>query len=473
MKKSVCIVGVGPHAKRIYFKYFVDYKLNPALVVELVSKEQETREFLKSKGIENYEMMLLEDGFKDDVLLNEDFAKKLQEKCKELKITHAIISTEPKAHNAYVNFFLDNKIPVLSDKPITVRKDMLKKSAIKSIKQDYDTIVKKSVESNTMVQIMCQRLYHQGYNYIKDLVKKTIKQYNVPVTFCEVYHCDGKWMMPHDLECENHPYKYGYGKLYHSGYHFIQLLSEIVSLNKYLKDDSKKLDHVELSSTFISPEDELAEITLNDYKDIFKKQNIPTYYNSPKQNYDKYGEKNNYSLMTFKNKSGRTITVAELNLLQNGFSRRGWIQTKEDHYKGNGRIRHEYVNIQIGTLMNIQVHSYQSKEIKDRTDLETQTGGLEHFDIHIYRNSDLIGGKPYEMISLKDLYNVKEKNFIGHNEKSREKFLNDFLAGKTEQGNIKTHSLGIELLYNLSKLYLGYSKHHKQSSVSFNIADKV
>ncbi len=471
--KNVCIVGVGPHAKRIYFKYFVDYKMPPKLVVELTSKEKETRAFLESKGLTGYEMLLLDDSHKDDVLLDEDFAVKLSAKCKELKISHAIISTEPKAHNAYVNFFLDNKIPVLSDKPITVRKNMLNKKSITSIKKDYGTIVNKSIENNTMVQIMCQRLYHQGYNYIKDLVKKTIQKYNVPVTFCEVYHCDGKWMMPHDLECENHPYKYGYGKLYHSGYHFIQLLSELVSLNKYLKDDSKKLDRVDLSSTFISPEDELAEITLNDYNELFKKQQIPEYYKQPKQNFDKYGEKNNYSLMTFKNKAGRTITVAELNLLQNGFSRRGWIQTKDDHYKGNGRIRHEYVNIQLGTLMNIQVHSYQSKEIKDRTDFETDTGGLEHFDIHIYRNSDLIGGVPYKKISLKDIYNIKEKNFIGHNEKSREQFLSDFLAGKTEIGNIKTHSLGIELLYNLSKLYKKYSTSKKQVSTSFKIKGKV
>ena len=69
-----------------------------------------------------------------------------------------------------------------------------------------------------------------------------------------------------------------------------------------------------------------------------------------------------------------------------------------DFYKKNGRIRHERINIQVGPLMNIQIHSYQSKEIKDRLDnkIEEQIGGLEHFDIDIYRNVDIIGGKPYE-----------------------------------------------------------------------------
>ena len=41
-------------------------------------------------------------------------------------------------------------------------------------------------------------------------------------------------MMPHDYDIENHPYKYGYGKLFHSGYHFIDLLAEFVKLNKFV-----------------------------------------------------------------------------------------------------------------------------------------------------------------------------------------------------------------------------------------------
>lgn len=455
MNKNICIVGVGPHAKRIYFKYFKDYNVCPKLIVELVSKEKETKEFLKSIGIEA-ELFLLEDKFKDDILLNDEFAKRLNEKCKELKISHAIISTEPKAHNAYLNFFIDLKIPVLSDKPITVRKDMLSKNSIKSIKTDFNQILEKSSENKVPVEIMCQRTFHKGYNFIKDLLKENIIKYNIPITFIEVYHSDGKWMMPHDLETENHPYKYGYGKLFHSGYHFIQLLSEIVSLNGFLNDENKQIQKVEMASTFISPDDELAEISMKDYKTIFKDQVVPTYYFENTPSFNTYGEKNNYTLLSFKNGDNKTITTAELNLLQNGFSRRGWIQTKADHYKGNGRVRHEYVNIQLGTLLNIQVHSYQSKEIKDRGQFETETGGLEHFDIYIFRNADLIGGKPYEKITLKDLNEVSDEKYLGQNEKAREYCITEFLNGNIKNNKLKQHKLGIELLYNLANAYSNY-----------------
>lgn len=466
--KNICLVGVGPHSKRIYFKYFKDYNISPKCIVELKSKEQEVLNLLDEKNIQGCQLVLLDDKFKDDILLNKEYYNELKIVCKKLKIDSAIISTEPKAHNAYINFFLENKIPVVSDKPITVRKGMLNRKNIESIKKDFNSILKKSEKYNTPVQIMCQRLYHEGYNYIKNLVKETILKYNIPITFCEVYHCDGKWMMPHDLNGENHPYKYGYGKLYHSGYHFIQLLNEIMSLNDFVKDESKKIDKVELTSTFISPEDEATEINFQDYKNLFEGQEIPAFYNNPRKNYDKYGEKNSYSLITYKNKHNRTISVASLNLLQNGFSRRAWIKTNADEYKNNGRIRHEYLNLQIGTLMNIQVHSYQSKEIKDRTEFETETGGLEHFDIYIFRNCELIGGVPFEKITLDELIKKRNKDFIGFNESAREALLKDFLDGKTNVSDIKNHKRGINLLYNLTKLYKKYSKNHRQNYIKFS-----
>ena len=106
--------------------------------------------------------------------------------------------------------------------------------------------------------------------------------------------------------------------------------------------------------------------------------------------------------------------------------------------------------------MNIQVHSYQSKEIKDRTNSieETLTGGLEHFDIDIYRNVDIIGGIPFQRIQLKDLYGdeLGKENFIGFNEFSREEFVNSFLSDDVGKGDLKEQALGMEILYSASKI---------------------
>ena len=41
------------------------------------------------------------------------------------------------------------------------------------------------------------------------------------------------------------------------------------------------------------------------------------------------------------------ITASFLNLLQFGFSRRAWTYHPLDNYKGNGRVRHETLNLQM------------------------------------------------------------------------------------------------------------------------------
>ena len=51
---------------------------------------------------------------------------------------------------------------------------------------------------------MCQRQYHRGYEYVKDLLNKTVKKYKIPITYIDITHCDGNWEMPHDLLKENH-----------------------------------------------------------------------------------------------------------------------------------------------------------------------------------------------------------------------------------------------------------------------------
>lgn len=115
-------------------------------------------------------------------------------------------------------------------------------------------------------------------------------------------------------------------------------------------------------------------------------------------------------------------------------------------------------------MVDIQVHSYQSKEIKERKNTinEIETGGLEHFDIDIYRNVDLIGGKPFERIRLRDLYGkeIEKCNFIGYNEYSREEFITDFLSDNPTKSDLSSHKLGIEILSKAAKI--AYNANNKE-----------
>ncbi len=455
MDKKVMLIGLGPHAKRIYFNYFKKYKLSPCVLVELESNFKKTREYLDENGFKDTFIWCLPDKYKDYETMPEEYEKQLKNICDEYKITHIISSTEPKAHNMYLNFALKNNINILSDKPITVVKKMNELDSIEKVRSQYYKLLKKYNKSSCNCKIMCQRQYHKGYDYIKKILKDVIKKYNIPITYIDIYHCDGNWEMPHDLNKENHPYKYGYGKLFHSGYHFIDLLSELLKLNKLTTSD-KHITFGNLYGNVFTLNDEKEVFNKEDYNRIFKHDKICGIYDDLENiDFRNYGEKNFYGQLNFTNKNKRLITTVNLNLLHYGFSRRGWFKSR-DYYKKNGRVRHERINIQVGPLLNIQVHSYQSKQIDDRMNdiSETKTGGLEHFDIDIYRNVDIIGGKPFERITLRDLYDgqFNKENFIGYNEYSREEFINNFLNSNDKRGDLNDQALAIEILYSASKI---------------------
>lgn len=448
--KNVALVGIGPHAKRIYLNYFKKHKVNLALVIDLNSQKESIKKYLKENGFKNTKIFTIDDSNKDDDHLSEKVSSNLLAVCNTLEITHLIISTEPKGHFMYLEFALKNNINVLTDKPITVSKNMTSLKSIEKVRKQYYEILELAKNSKGTCKVMCQRQYHKGYEKIKEILTNVVDQYKMPITNIDIFHSDGAWEMLHDLEKENHPYKYGYGKLFHSGYHFIDLLSDFIKINDSL-GGNKSIAYGEVFSKVVTPNDEMNILNIEDYKRLFKNQDIPEFYdNNYNLNFNKYGEKDYHGLLTFYNKNGFAITTANLNLLHNGVSRRSWIETK-DFYKSNGRIRHERINIEIGHLLNIQVHSYQSKEICDRTSDEESVGGLEHFDIYFF-NNPLIDKEPFKEIHLGDMYSAKEKKeFLGYNELSREVFLTNFLNNKDCKGDIRDQALAIEILYSCAK----------------------
>ena len=48
MKKNIMLIGLGPHAKRIYIKLLKKHRIIPKLIVDLKSKQEEITDYLKS-----------------------------------------------------------------------------------------------------------------------------------------------------------------------------------------------------------------------------------------------------------------------------------------------------------------------------------------------------------------------------------------------------------------------------------------
>ena len=258
---------------------------------------------------------------------------------------------------------------------------------------------------------------------------------------------------------ENHPYKYGYGKLLHSGYHYVDLLAWLLRVGQ-VGPKHKRPERAKLHTTAIYPADFMNWLDEQDYRRLLRTSHYEKFFAARGDGlFDNMGELDFYALMQLFH--GRdTITTCSLSLLQSGFSRRSWAQLPVDTYKGNGRIRHERVNIQLGPLANIQIHSYQAGEVKDHYLKHSGVGGLEHFEIYVFRNADLIGGPPVERLTLEDVEDGQQTKLVslGHMERAKERCLLDFLFRKDGYSDLLDHSLSIHLLSQFyNSLYL-----HKQ-----------
>ena len=449
---NIILIGLGPHAKRIYMNLFKKYNIKLNVLVDLESKRNEIMEYLRINGFISTELFLLDDNTKDHLTLPENKANELKELLKKHEIKYAIISTEPKAHFAYTKFFLENSINILLDKPITApinsNHDI---NQTQKIKEEYEELCNlyKTMGLKTKCIIQCQRRFHEGFIFVKNLLKEIIQKYNIPITYIDIYHSDGMWVMPNEyLSRENHPYKYGYGKLFHSGYHFIDLLTWILEINNLTRN--KHINNAEMFCSTFNPVDALNAINNNDYKNIFNTDKFEKAFENYETNLENYGELDFHSIINFKN-NNRIITNCSLNLMQSGFSRRSWCDLPKDIYKGNGRVRHERLNIHVGPLLNIQIHSYQAYEISDKDKpLNNNVGSIEHFDIYIFRNSKIIGGKPFEQIDIATLSEKDKEYFCGYNEKARENCFISFLDNSNQDSDLLKHKASIELV---SKAY--------------------
>lgn len=461
--KNYILVGLGPHAKRIYYpfleKYQTQYDIKIKLLIELQDQKEEVAEFLHTRRLRPEKIIYLpsNESNKMGVTLDHLAQKQLDGLVQNEKIDGIIISTEPKAHKIYALWALKNNINILMDKPITAPLyPSTSLEGARAIYQDYLDLKNLLAQSKAKFYIVCQRRNHQGYTFIKEYLKNFISEFNVPISYIDIYHADGAWSLPHEFDKENHPYKYGYGKLMHSGYHFIDLFAWLNQLNFNLKQ--ARADSGKIYTARFSPNDFFNQINDDIYKKLFNQAALKNFYQTYRpENYNHFGELDAYILVQLMH-GERVITTGSINLQQNSFSCRGWFDLPADTYKGNGRVRHERINIQASQFLNIQVHSYQSRELSRETSEAGSVGSEDHFDIYIFRNNKIIGGEAFSKISLggeMKKQNKKDMYYLGHNEKAREITLLNFIEGRDDESEFRHHDFTNNLL---SQIYISIAQ---------------
>ena len=458
-KTKLCIVGLGLHAKRAYLSKIDKYDIDLALVIDLKKNEKTIKEYLLEKGFASTRTYFLEDEAADDIELNEKYQKELSSILKEKGIMHAVISTEPKAHHAYLKFFIKNNINVLMDKPIFAFQGMIyDQKAVALMDEKFKKMIDLYRRSDSKVYINCQRRYNDAYSLIKKEISSLIEKYNVGITNIDIVTNDGTWnMIDEFFSRENHPYKYGYGKLLHSGYHFIDLLMYLLEENTKLKN--KQINKISVKSSYISLKDYLEMIRPDEYDVLFNKS--CEYAKYLDKDTFKMGEIDFSSIIEFK-QDDNTLCLASLNLLQSGFSKRSWTELPIDTYKGNGRVKQSYLSLNLGPLYSVKITANQGRFAYEEHG-NKEEGYNDHFHVEIYRNSSLIGGEPFTSFDLSDLL---VDNSLGYNEVFKERCFKDFiLLNESEcdlNKQINTMNLLSCLYRSARKEYIGGFKINEQ-----------
>ena len=457
---NVLLIGVGPHARRIYVPALFKFALN--LPVRLVAAV----DLKNQKGI--IDTYLQEQGYELDITYFESFDVTtgipdnartiLDELVKKFNIQGVIISTEPASHKVYAEWALGKGLNILMDKPVTVRKaisvDYVQAS---KLIDDYDELLElyNTHKSNkpTLFSINVQRRYDHGFDKVKDLIAETTQKFNVPVTSMQIMHADGSWRFPNEiLTQESHGLNNGFGKVSHSGYHLFDMAWQLYKAS--LVPD-KKPDGLEIFSSSFSPTGLDVCMNENDYVSYFGDDFEQTSLTHQRylDTVANYGEMDSFNVIRLM-KQGFNICNISVNLLHISFSRRSWAVPNADFYKGNGRVKHQQFIIQQGPFQCVQIHNYQSKHEHDVDNSnEFDVGGNNHFDIYVFRNVSMYGeGKAFTKISSQDLEQQTDRSGLTiENAKYRiiREFI-DFMLGNITlhdtKSNIDTHAVPVKIL---------------------------
>lgn len=338
----------------------------------------------------------------------------------ERQADSVVIVAEARCHAAYVAVAIELGYRVLVDKPVVVPRSR-GNCSWQEMFAEFEVLRRQAEDCGAAVEVMAQRRYHAGYRALFDEVEALVHTYRVPVTSLEISYCDGDMRLPWEFRRENHPFHHGYGVLHHSGYHFVDTIARLVSLNDAL-DVAPDSVEVRVAATRLN--DLLAQIPPQRYQALLPEpEPVP---DIPMQD-EITGEVDLFAQLRFR-RGADVITTATLNLVHNGFSRRGWWQPDPDTYFGNGRVKHERVAVQMGPLACCQCHSYGAAGSRgaERTDAQPA-----QFETAFFRNRGLVGGNT-----------LQEQSFGASTElmqQARENCLAAFLSGGASCASLTMH----------------------------------
>lgn len=393
-KPRILVCGIGSkHFLEDYLELLNNHYLAPIIIAgtELKSRVNYATQQLSNSGIRDIKIIPITSFGDDNEICKED-KNTLNTLVEQEGINGVIIVTEAMAHLPYLNWAVQKGIPCLVEKPLTSYNGITQDyNKAQQILTDYEYLKKVISDSGSFVSIVSQRRWNKAFLFIKDKIEEVFDRYETPVSLLRGMKNKGDWMRPnHLLTKENHPYKYGYGVLSHTGYHPVDIMDFTVSkISKQLG-----VNRIEVFAQMSYPRDVyLGTKRANIFSDDINSLNMYS-----------LGECSVNGVYSYF-KDDTKILLANLQISNNGLCQKDFSQP-EGHIwdRTTGTIRQEAYTWTQGPFQEIDFELYQDKTGTHNSIYEY--GGDNYGLITIKRNGKI---KNVERISIEEFETNRER----------------------------------------------------------------
>ncbi|MGY4319497.1 hypothetical protein [Bradyrhizobium sp. JR3.5] len=432
--KELILVGLGPHARAKYIPLIEDAvasgRASGFHAVELESARDDLDSFFLTRACKPLSISYVPDLRRQGIWYSghgKDILTALAGPGAKV-----IISTEPKAHLGYLRAALDLGLDCLVDKPIVLPMDSNGRPAANRLVGAVAELKEICNRTGGGCVVMAPRRYNAVYELIGRYVRRASRSLGMPVTYIGIEHHEGVWNTEEEiLSREDHPYRYGYGMLCHSGYHYVDLLSSFLAHNE---DNFGSLT-VELDVHRATAADQVRQIGPDLVRRLRGDASVPGLFPSPQF----WGETDLVSSGAARCRGSRnTVCLFRLDLLQTSVSLRSWRQLPSNVYNKNGRYPSETIRLNIGPFAAIEARILKRLQLGTEGHLEL----TKHAHIMLWRNGGFLGRAAFREKFYPARDTLIRNADLGA---SRRRLFDDWLAGRTGKSTLESHTRTISL----------------------------
>jgi predicted dehydrogenase len=403
--RNLIVIGCGPHYRNRYHAVLEAEKVTISLLIDLQAQKETILSFFQDKELKPAQTLFLDEAYRNSITPDQ-----IETLVAKLNLTHVdavLLCTEPKVRKPYALWAFQHKFPVFMDKPPCAFPHAEKKS---DLLLDFEEIVRSAEKTEVDVVVSCERRAHFGYLWLMDYLHSFIQEEETPPTSINIHFANGHWVTPFEYhEQEHHPFKYGYGLLLHSGYHYIDLLSSFLSLHQ-----TKEIQY-DLKVISTHPQDALKSASLL----------------SPSP----FGETSVLFIGQAKNR-GKLLSNFSVQLENTSLSKR---TSPAPSQEAKWRMRQEHVIIHLGYLASIHI------SCNPLTKLDPDHYPVEDFNIVIMHSPLLKERQPIIKMTRDDIAALIPHRSL--NQYAREWQLKEFLHGRDGNSSLKSHENTMKLLH--------------------------